>query len=153
MSKPTTLWCCSCAEYVQPRLTTGAEVYPHRADLKELPFWRCDGCKNWVGCHHKTKNPTRPLGNIPSPELKTARGHIHALIDPLWKGGKITRSKLYAKMSKMLGWHYHTASLRTLDEARQAYRVGLQIRDEISGALDVIDDHDDGARLVRGERR
>lgn len=125
------LWCCACADYVSPRLTDGAEVYPHRSDLSDLPFWRCDGCGNWVGCHHKTKERTRPLGNIPSSELKSARGHIHALIDPLWKSKKLKRSALYKRMSDKLGWNYHTASLRTLEEARAAYRAGLEIRKEV----------------------
>lgn len=129
------LWCCSCAEYVEARLTNGAEVYPHRGDLSDLPFWRCDKCGNWVGCHHKTKNRTKPLGNIPSPELKKARGHIHALIDPLWKSRRIGRRELYQAMSDKLGWNYHTASLRTIDEARKAYRAGLEIRSELQGGL------------------
>lgn len=126
------LWCCKCADYVDARLTDGAEVYPHRSDLADLPFWRCDACGNWVGCHHKTKKRTRPLGNIPSPELKKARGHIHALIDPLWKSKKIKRGALYNRMSEKLGWKYHTATLRTIDEARQAYRAGQEIAREIS---------------------
>jgi len=126
------LWCCKCADYVEARLTDGAEVYPHRKDLASLPFWRCDTCGNWVGCHHKTKNRTKPLGNIPSPELKAARGHIHALIDPLWKSKQIDRGQLYARMSEKMGWNYHTANLRTIEEARAAYRAGLEIREELS---------------------
>ena len=126
------LWCCKCEEYIEARLTSGSEVYPHRKDLSALPFWRCDSCKNWVGCHHKTKNRTKPLGNIPSPELKAARGHIHALIDPLWKSKRVGRSELYKMMSDRIGWNYHTASLRTIEEARQAYRIGLGIRSELN---------------------
>ena len=125
------LWCCSCAVDVNARLTNGAEVYPHRKDLAGLPFWRCDACGNWVGCHHKTKERTKPLGNIPSPELKKARSHIHELIDPLWRDKKIKRNELYKRMTEILGWNYHTASLRTIDEARQAYRAGLEIGKEI----------------------
>ena len=127
------LWCCTCADYVDARLTDGAEVYPHRKDLSSLPFWRCDECKNWVGCHHKTKNRTQPLGNIPSPELKKARGHIHALIDPLWRSRKVNRNRLYQMMSEKLGWNYHTATLRTIEEARKAYAAGLDIRKELTG--------------------
>lgn len=126
------LWCCECADYVEARLTNGAEVYPHRADLADLPFWRCDACGNWVGCHHKTKNRTKPLGNIPSPELKVARGQIHALIDPLWKSKRIGRSELYQRMSDEIGWNYHTASLRTIEEARKAYRIGQKLVRELS---------------------
>lgn len=125
------LFCCACADFVESRLTNGHEVYPHRPDLFNLPFWKCDECGNHVGCHHKTKNRTRPLGNIPSPELRRARGHIHALIDPLWRGKKIGRSELYQRMSEKIGWNYHTASLRTIDEARKAYRCGLEIREEL----------------------
>lgn len=125
------IWCCACGKDVLARLTNGAEVYPRRPDLAMLPFWRCDTCRNWVGCHHKTKDRPRPLGNIPTPEMKRARSQIHALIDPLWKRGAISRGKLYSLMSERLGAEYHTASLRTIDEARQAYRVGLEIRKEL----------------------
>jgi len=103
------------------RLTSGAEVYPHRPDLALMPRWICDGCKNHVGTHHKTSEPTRPLGNIPSPELKRARIHIHDLMDPAWRSGKVRRKELYAHLSKTLGRQYHTGELRTLDEARLVY--------------------------------
>jgi hypothetical protein len=115
------LWCCQCQTDVDARLTSGAEVYPHRPDLAALPRWRCDYCGNHVGTHHKTDNPTRPLGNIPSPELKRARIHIHKLIDPVWKSGGMKRKAIYAHLTKVLGRQYHTGELRTLDEARAVY--------------------------------
>lgn len=117
------IWCCACGESVQARLTNGAECYPHRPDLSDIPRWKCDSCGNHVGTHHKTKNRTQPLGNIPSPELKKARMHIHALIDPVWKTGKVSRGKLYAHLSAQLGYEYHTGEIRTIDEARNVYRV------------------------------
>lgn len=127
------IWCCCCEKYIMARLTDGKEVYPYRKDLKKLPFWRCDDCKNWVGCHHKTKNRTRPLGNIPSPELKRARNYIHRLIDPLWQSGKIKRGALYNEISKRMGWtDYHTANLRTIGEARAVYVVGQEIANELN---------------------
>jgi hypothetical protein len=104
------------------RLTDGAEIYPHRPDLATLPFWRCDRCGNYVGCHHKTKNPTEPLGNIPTPELRKARNHIHAVLDPLWKSKRFKRKELYAILSDHMGFQYHTAHLRSLEEARKVYR-------------------------------
>jgi hypothetical protein len=115
------LWCCQCQTDVEARLTNGAEVYPHRPDLADVPRWICDGCKNHVGTHHKTDNPTRPLGNIPSPELKKARIAIHNLIDPHWKSGAVQRKTLYAHLSKKLGREYHTGELRTIEEARAIY--------------------------------
>lgn len=68
------LYCCGCKTKVSARLTDGAEVYPHRPDLHDLPFWRCDACGNFVGCHHRTKKRTGPLGCIPTPEVRWARG-------------------------------------------------------------------------------
>jgi hypothetical protein len=72
------IYCCKCGGYVNARLTDGKETYPHRPDLYGLPFWRCDTCKNFVGCHHKTKERTRPLGCIPTKAIKDARKKIHA---------------------------------------------------------------------------
>lgn len=122
MTKPLEIYCVQCRGYVPARLTSGAEIYPHRADLARLPFWKCDTCKNYVGCHFKTRNPTRPLGCIPNPELKKARMALHALIDPIWKSGRVPRTKLYDLISKRFGWTYHTASIRSVEQAREIYR-------------------------------
>lgn len=117
------LYCCGCGEDVGARLTNGKEIYPHRPDLHALPFWKCDKCGNYVGCHHKTKNRTAPLGYIPTPEIKNARRHIHAILDPMWQSGAMKRKDLYAAISERVGWKYHTAKIRSVDEAREVYRV------------------------------
>lgn len=111
------LHCCGCNGKVEARLTTGEEVYPHRTDLYRLPFWKCDTCGNFVGCHHKTKNRTAPLGCIPTPEIKQARVKIHNVVDPLWQSGKISRNDLYKKISDRCGRNYHTAKIRSVEEA------------------------------------
>ena len=100
-----------------PRLTSGIEIYPHRKDLSEIPFWKCDTCGNFVGCHHKTNNRTRPLGSIPTPEIREWRKKIHALLDPMWKGGSFKRSSIYAELSSAIGRQYHTAEVNTQQEA------------------------------------
>jgi hypothetical protein len=116
--------CCGCGVKVDARLTNGAEIYSHRKDLHSLPFWKCDACGNYVGCHHKMENnPTQPLGNIPTPEIRNARKHIHAKLDPIWESGKIKRAVLYKKLSDKLGWEYHTANIRSIEEAREVYRI------------------------------
>src|SRR5258708_25759364 len=71
------IWCVACNRLVEALLTDGRTIYPHRKDLQSLPFWKCLACGNYVGCHHKTNDPTRPLGNIPSPELRELRKEIH----------------------------------------------------------------------------
>ena len=115
--------CCGCSGVVDARLTDGVEIYPHRTDLQSLPFWVCDACRNFVGCHHKTQNRIAPLGCIPTPELKDARKQLHALIDPIWRSGKMKRRELYAAIGRDLGLEYHTADIRTMDEARAVYRT------------------------------
>lgn len=118
------LYCCSCKTEIEGRLTDGMETYPHRPDLATLPFWKCECCGNFVGCHHMTKDRTRPLGNIPSKELKSARQHIHRLLDPIWQNGKMPRGKLYAQIASQLGIaQYHTAEIKTIEDARRVYVV------------------------------
>lgn len=111
------IYCCKCGCDVNARLTDGKETYPHRPDLYSLPFWKCDTCSNFVGCHHKTKERTRPLGCIPTKAIKDARKKIHAAIDPLWQSGKVGRKEIYRKLSKVIGREYHTADIRSVAEA------------------------------------
>ncbi len=124
------IYCCSCGVDVDARLTDGGEIYSHRADLKSLPFWKCDACGNFVGCHHKTANRTQPLGCIPTPEIKDARKHIHALLDPIWQSGRIGRREVYNMIGQQMGRkQYHTAEIRSVDEARTVYRIVKKIAD------------------------
>lgn len=113
------IFCVECDEKVEPTLVSGADVYPRRPDLAELPFWRCEACKNFVGTHHKTKNPTKPLGVIANPNLKKIRQEIHSKLDLLWREGPYNRKGLYSLLSRELGREYHTADLRNLREATE----------------------------------
>lgn len=124
------IYCCGCKVKQMARLTNGGEIYPHRQDLYELPFWKCPACGNHVGCHHKTSTPTQPLGYIPTPQIRKARIYIHALLDPLWKNGKFRRREIYQKLTDVLGWNYHTSKIRDIEEAREVYRVLLTISQE-----------------------
>lgn len=117
------IYCCGCQKEVEARLTNGKEIYLHREDLHDLPFWICDTCKNYVGCHHKTKDRIKPLGVIPTEEIRNARKHIHAIFDPLWKSRRFNRKNLYKIVSDKLGWNYHTANIKTIKEARKVYRI------------------------------
>ena len=114
------VFCCGCDCEVSAKLVTGTVIYPHRGDLSDKRFWRCIVCGNYVGCHGGS---SLPLGNIPTPELRNARRHIHEALDPIWKSGRISRSRLYRLISQEVGYTYHTAELRTLAEARRVYRV------------------------------
>lgn len=126
--KNRTLFCVGCQCDVSARLTNGREVYRYRPDLGDLPFWKCDSCGNFVGCHHKTKDRTRPLGCIPTPELKAARQEIHRIIDPIWKSGRVGRSQLYGMIAHLIGVEeYHTAEIRSVETAREVVRVTKEL--------------------------
>ncbi len=114
------IWCCACERDVRAALVTGEVVYPHRPDLAGKNFWRCPTCGAYVGCH---PGSTRPLGNLPTPELRRARGHIHAVLDPLWKGRCFSRDKIYAEISRRIGREYHTGEIKTIEEARDVWRI------------------------------
>lgn len=122
------IYCCECKTEVEARLTDGSEIYSYRMDLSDLPFWICDTCKNFVGCHHKTKNRTKPLGNIPTQEIRKARKHIHIILDPLWKSKTITRRDLYRIISSSIGYEYHTAEIKDISEARKIYYLILELK-------------------------
>ena len=124
------IYCMACIKDVTAILTDGSEIYPHRSDLHSLPFWKCGKCKGYVGCHHKTKDRTRPLGNIPTKELRNARKHIHAILDPLWKGGVYKRGDIYSVLSNELGWRYHTAEIQSVKEARKVYKIVQRLRNK-----------------------
>jgi len=115
------IYCCGCEKEVDARLTDGSEIYPHRPDLYKLSFYICDACENYVGCHKKSTDK-KPLGCIPTSEIRDARMKIHSVLDPLWKHKKFTRNSLYKAISKHIGWEYHTANIRTLEEAEKIYQ-------------------------------
>ena len=87
------------------RLVTGAEVYPHRPDLADKPFYSCEPCDAWVGCHPGT---TKPLGRLADAKLRTAKSTVHAFLDPEWETvapkyrGKARRDA-YARLAHDLG--------------------------------------------------
>lgn len=117
------IWCVKCDKDTEARLTNGEEVYNHRTDLYELPFWICDTCFNFVGTHHKSDNKLKPLGVIATKELKQIRIKIHNILDPLWKQGERDRKELYSDLSKQLGYTFHTAEIRTIEEANKILKL------------------------------
>lgn len=128
MIRENVIYCCGCEEYVSAEKVSGMCVYPHRIDLKSLLFYKCKSCGNFVGSH---KHGGKPLGVIATPEIKLERQKIHSVLDPLWREGLIKRKDLYKRMSEILGFQYHTASLASLDECRTTLKAALEISNQI----------------------
>ncbi len=122
------IYCIGCDKEIEARLTTGKEMYPHRADLAEMQFWKCDTCGSFVGCH---KGSTRPLGYLASQEIKTWRKNIHMILDPLWKSKKIGRSQAYAYIGNRIGRTYHTAEIYSVEEGKQIYEIVKTLKEKL----------------------
>lgn len=95
VNKPVCPYCDSTAE-----LATGREIYPHRPDLHEKNFYRCEPCGAYVGCHPGT---VTPLGGLANAELRRARSAAHAAFDPLWRDGTMKRRAAYQWLADGLG--------------------------------------------------
>lgn len=119
------IYCCNCKENINSVLTTGKYVYPHRNDLMSLWFHKCPKCGKFIGCHPNTK---KPLGVIPTDEMKKARIIIHDKMDYYWKNGKVSRHDMYKMMSKELGIvSYHTGYTKSIEECRKVYRALMNV--------------------------
>tara|TARA_R110000868_G_scaffold156404_1_gene383238 strand:- start:191 stop:577 length:387 start_codon:yes stop_codon:yes gene_type:complete len=123
MARLLKMYCCGCKQSVKARLTNGEEVYQHLPKLAQIPFWICDTCKNFVGTHHKSTNPTKPLGVIATPEIKKLRILIHSKLDKIWKEKIMTRKKVYKKISDKMNFDYHTANIKHLSEAEKVLEI------------------------------
>lgn len=122
--------CENCAKDVEAQLITGNIAYPHRQDLYNLYFWRCPECSNFVGTH-KNSNKHAPLGTIPSPQLKQARIKAHYYIDRLWKEKLYKRPEVYKLISDYMGYRYHNATTRTVEECEKAIAYAKQLYEEV----------------------
>ena len=111
------IFCVKCNKNTEANLVTGKIIYPHRTDLYHLKFYQCPICKNYVGTH---KGTDKPLGCIPTYELKQARIRVHDKLDYLWKSGKYKRHDIYKALSKYFGYEYHNGQTRTVEECAQA---------------------------------
>ncbi len=114
------IYCAVCDKDQECRIVTGQVIYPHRSDLHSLKFWQCPDCSGYVGAH---KGTDYPLGIIVSKDVKRARVEIHKILDAPWKSGRIKRKTLYSHLSRALGYKYHTATIKTIEEARRVYVV------------------------------
>lgn len=81
-------------------LVGGKKIYPHRPDLYEKVFYECEPCGAFVGCHFGTTNP---LGRLANAELRKKKMAAHALFDPIWRTGQMSRSEAYKMLAEKLG--------------------------------------------------
>lgn len=122
------IFCIECDKDVEAELVSGRDVYPHRPDLYTRMFWKCPNCGNFVGTHKKTGIE---LGCIPDKKIKTVRRQIHSMLDPIWERRILQRAEVYSKLSESLGYTYHTAEIRSLEEAARVIEAIIKLKDEV----------------------
>lgn len=71
---------------------------------KSYMMWWCKPCDALVGCHQNTR---KPLGTLANKELRGLRIKAHAVFDPLWKSGNMTRDDAYHLLKEKTGKWLH----------------------------------------------
>lgn len=71
---------------------------------KSYKCYLCTKCGAYVWCH---KNSRKPLGTLANKELRGLRMQAHALFDPMWQSGKMTRKNAYTMLSDHFGHEVH----------------------------------------------
>lgn len=77
-------------------------------------LWVCSNfpeCDSYVGCHASS---SKPLGTLANAEQRQLRKQAHALFDPLWRKGEMSRTAAYSKMAEMLEIPEHEAHISQL---------------------------------------
>lgn len=64
----------------------------------------CQPCDAYVGCHENTK---KPLGTMTNAEGREWRKKAHAVFDPLWKSGKMSRDTAYGILRRHFNKEVH----------------------------------------------
>lgn len=102
-------------------LVKGDSIYPHRADLRALNFWRCAPCDAHVGCHAKNKRlgfaGIEPKGRLADESLRKARMRAHEAFDPLWRHGTMSRTEAYQWLAGEVGIPVLDCHIGEFDEA------------------------------------
>lgn len=114
------------------QLVDGDFLYPDRHDLHWKRLWDCRPCDAYVGTH--APNPrmgytgVEPLGRLSNASLRAAKSRAHAVFDPLWRSGRMTRKQAYAWLAEQLGITVEECHIGDLDEAMCRRVVWVCIR-------------------------
>jgi hypothetical protein len=85
---------------------------------KSYMCYLCRPYGAYVGCHQNTRNP---LGTMANKELREWRVKAHAVIDPLWKSGKMKRKEVYKLIQEKLGRWIHIGE-STIEDCKEVIK-------------------------------
>lgn len=77
-------------------------------------IWLCKPCDAYVGTHRNSKEHV-PLGRLANKELRMWKMKAHAVFDPLWRSGKMTRDAAYSMLRNVMGMTESQAHIGKFD--------------------------------------
>lgn len=105
-----------------PQLKSSVEIYGKDYGL----IWICPLCRAFVGCH---KNTNIPKGFLANKEYRELRKQAHALFDPIWKKGEMSRNKAYKRMAEILSIETKDAHISQISiQQLQKLIISLKLR-------------------------
>ncbi|WP_199438551.1 zinc-finger-containing protein [Vibrio owensii] len=118
MKQTMVIWCCTCQ----------SDVNAYLRRLGKARVWQCPKCPDSRVMTHFRANTDKlkPLGTLGDDEMRKARNWIHNYLDPLYRHNLIRRQTLYDQMSIHFKREYHTAGLRSMEEARFAFHLARE---------------------------
>jgi hypothetical protein len=123
------LKCPYCGEVAQVR--DSAVIYGRSYG----PVYICPNypeCDAYVGVHPGTLTP---LGTLANEELRSWRKKAHDVFDPLWKSGKMRRSKAYKWLRNTLHLSKNDGHIGmfTVEQCRQLIEAAERKKNELEG--------------------
>lgn len=113
---------CDCCGEATVTLTSNSAIYGR--EYGDWPYvYLCLLCGASVGTH---PHSVYPLGLMADKETRALRTALHAIIDPAWKSGRVSRSELYRMMADALGlprFHVGDLSREQCHLANKAFRA------------------------------
>lgn len=96
----------------------------------------CRACSAAVGCRRGTENP---LGTMTDSRTRQLRAEAHAIFDPIWKDGWITRTDAYLRLAGLMGiksedCHFSHMNSR---ELKKAMTATFDLIEEVSREADI----------------
>ena len=79
-------------------------------------IWDCRPCDAYVGTHNGSKDHA-PLGRLADRELREWKKRAHAVFDPLWKSGQMSRPEAYKCLQEVMGMTADEAHIGKFDVA------------------------------------
>jgi hypothetical protein len=77
-------------------------------------FWQCKPCGAYVGTHKNSPKHV-PLGRLANKELRDWKKKAHAVFDPLWKSGRMSRNLAYHLLQTKMNMGKNDAHIGKFD--------------------------------------